>query len=69
MDYATADDVRDALREACQPTQKAWALSHGFSCQFVSDVLSGERDVSANIAEALGYRRLVVFLPCNKRDG
>ena len=40
-------------------SQKGWAVSHGFSPQFVTDVLKGRRRVSDNLARALGFRRMV----------
>ena len=41
------DEVRDRLRKLVTKagSQKAWALQHGFSEQYVSDVLNGKRTV------------------------
>ncbi len=62
MTVHTADDVRAALKAACRPSQREWALANGFSPQFVCDILKGHRAPSENIAKALGFERKVVFL-------
>lgn len=57
--------LRGELRQACVEagSQRAWALRHGFSSPYVSDVLSGRREISDNLARALGYRRVVSWEP------
>lgn len=72
------DDVAKALTEAelveqfrskfnwqgsTRLTAKAWAKEHGFSQAYVSDVLHGRRGVADRFAEALGYERVVTFVP------
>ena len=43
-------------------TQAGWAKKHGFSAQFITDVLSGRRNVTAKLAKAMGYERAVIFV-------
>jgi hypothetical protein len=59
----TEDYMRSALAKACQEagSQRQWALDHDLSEQYVSDILSGRRDVSEKVAAALGWRRVVKF--------
>ena len=44
-------------------TAKQWAKDNGFSQAYVSDLLHGRRGVADRFAEALGYRRVVTFVP------
>ena len=44
-------------------TAKQWADEHGFSQAYVSDVLRGNRGIADRFAEALGYQRVVTFVP------
>lgn len=44
-------------------TAKQWADEHGFSQAYVSDVLRGKRGIADRFAEALGYQRVVTFVP------
>lgn len=55
----TDEEVRDRLVAACDDagSQKAWAEAHGFSKQYVSDVIMGRRTISENLAAALGLRK------------
>lgn len=57
------------LRSACAAAggQSAWAARHGFSPQYVCDVLRGRRDVSEALANALGLVREVRFRPLVER--
>lgn len=52
----TADQVRERLRKACDEAgnQARWAVQHGVSPQYVSDVLVGGRDPGIALATALG---------------
>jgi len=68
----TADNMRQILRHRCEEAggQKEWAKQNGFALSFVQFALSGDRHISARLAEALGYNRKVVFIPCNSEiDG
>lgn len=38
-------------------TMRAWCRANGFSPSFVSDLLSGVRNVTDRLASSLGYRR------------
>lgn len=56
----TADDIRARLRAEVEAagSQRAWALMHGVSEQYVSDALIGRRRVGALILRALGLERV-----------
>lgn len=66
---ATGADLIAILRSACAAAggQQAWARAHGFSPQYVCDVLRGRRDVSEAMANALGFLREVRFVPFSVR--
>jgi hypothetical protein len=61
---ATSAEVIAVLRSECARCggQGIWAREHKFSPQYVSEVLSGRKDVSEAMANALGYFRQVRFL-------
>lgn len=44
-------------------TAKAWAAEHGFSQGYISAVLNGKRGIADKLANALGYDRVVTFVP------
>lgn len=48
---------------AAEVSQKTLAERAGVSPQYLCDVLKGRRDVSAQMAERFGYRRVVTFEP------
>lgn len=62
----TEADVRELLRKACEAagSDRAWALEHKLSAQYVGDVKNGKRSIGPAILKALGlsavttYRRL-----------
>lgn len=54
----TQDEVTNKLKAAAKPNQSAWALSHGLSASYVSDVINGRRDPSKAILDALGLERV-----------
>ncbi len=58
-------DMVAILRSACAAAggQGVWAAAHGFSPQYVSDVLHRRRDVSEAMGNALGFLREVRFVP------
>lgn len=60
MDRMDDLDLATELRAACEAagSQRAWALAHGVSPQYVSDVLAGRRDGGESILAALGLRRI-----------
>lgn len=62
---ATQADLLAILRSACDRAggQQAWATAHGFSPQYVCDVLKGRRDVSEAMANALGFLKEIRFVP------
>lgn len=62
---ATQGDLIAILRSQCAAAggQTAWAARHGFSPQYVCDVLAGRRDVSEAMANALGFLREIRFVP------
>lgn len=57
------------LHEECsRTTRKAVAQRCGISLQYLGDILHGRRAVSAQVALAFGFRRIVLFEPV-ERDG
>lgn len=59
----TKEQVIAALRQACVSagSQGAWAAAHGVSPTYVSDTLSGRRDLSDKVLAALGLERVIVY--------
>ena len=55
--------VRQILAEACATagSMSAWARANGIPVSTVSETVSGKREPSEAIANALGLVRLVVF--------
>lgn len=55
--------VREALRLACfrAGTQKAYAAQNGISEVVLSDMIRGRREVSARIADLVGFERVTVY--------
>lgn len=51
-------DVRELLAKRCEREggQSAFAAAHGFTRQYISYVLKGERAPGAKLCEALGIR-------------
>lgn len=64
----TVEQFRELLRKKAEElgSQEKLALSLCVSAQFVCDVIKGRRGPSETLAEAMGYRRVVVFVPFNK---
>jgi hypothetical protein len=57
----TAEVLATLRSEIAQAgSARAWCAAHGFSPQFITDVLRGRRDVTPNLGKALGYRRVWV---------
>lgn len=48
--------MRQKLRRSIKGEQQAWAEAHGIHPVTVSQILNGHRDVSSEVAAALGYR-------------
>ena len=58
----TEQQIVDRLRlEAEQESQAELARRYGFSPSFMAQVIDGRARVSARLAEAMGYRRVVKF--------
>lgn len=59
-EYLSADQVREKLREEIskRPSIAAWARDHDQHPQFISDMLSGRKPISKNIARALGLKKV-----------
>ncbi|NBO66546.1 MAG: transcriptional regulator [Acidobacteria bacterium] len=53
------------LRRACREAgnQSAWAMQHGLTPQYVSDVLNVRRPITDNILHALGLKRVTRYVP------
>lgn len=62
LDHAQAHAKFRAAVETHPGGQAGWARAHGFSPAFVNDVLHGRRDVSEQLAAALGLERRTVFV-------
>ena len=57
----------EELRERSKKSsQKHVAEEIGITPQFLSDVLSGRREVTSRIANAMGYWREIVFVKVRK---
>lgn len=58
-------DVCAYIRTRCAAagSQRAWADLHGFSDQFVSNVLGARKMPSARMLEVLGLRKVIRFQP------
>lgn len=56
-------DMRNILRHRCEEAggQAAWGRKHGFTRQMICNVLAGNIGISKRMAEAIGYRQIVVF--------
>ena len=62
MRNRTEAEIVEMLRRECErDTQRLWAEANGFSQQFICDVLKGRRYVTEKLADALGFRRIVMF--------
>ena len=57
-------DVYARLAAACRDAggQKAWAMRHGISASYVSDVMQGKSDPGASILKPLGLERVVRYV-------
>ena len=63
----TALDLIEGLRlRAAWKKQKNVAAELGISPQFLSDLLRGRKEITPRVAEAMGYRRMVVFVKVRK---
>jgi hypothetical protein len=67
--YLSNADMIARLRRAIAAAggQSQWAADHGFSASFVSMCMSGDRTISRNVAEVLGFEPVVVFAPLEAR--
>jgi len=57
--------VRQALKDVCNSfgSQKGWAFANGFHPSFVTDVLSGRRDITERLLEALDWECVCTYRP------
>jgi DNA-binding transcriptional regulator YdaS (Cro superfamily) len=64
------DKVREALVLACfrRGSQKAFALENGISEVVLSDMIRGRRDVSARIAQIVGFERITIYRELTKKS-
>lgn len=55
--------IRAHLRDEIEKvgTQKDFAGKHGLSPAYISDTLTGRRDPSPAILDALGFERIVIY--------
>ncbi|NBW16491.1 MAG: XRE family transcriptional regulator [Caulobacteraceae bacterium] len=50
-------------------SQAAWASKHGFSPQYITDILHGRRDITDRLANALGFARVTVWKDMRREVG
>lgn len=64
------DDVVKLLERLCQKlgSQKALAEKLGVSPSYISDVLSGRRDISESLARKLGLKVVIGYTPIKQED-
>jgi len=64
------DDVLGMLRALCDKEggQRAFALKHHLSEQYVSDVLNSRRDPGNKILNPLGLARVSIYVPSRISD-
>lgn len=63
----SADDMRGLIRDHIKgTTQKAFAADCDVSESFLSDVLSGRREPTGRLLEAIGWERVVTYRPIAK---
>ena len=57
-------DVYARIAAACREAggQKAWAMKHGISASYVSDVLQGKTDPGPLILAPLGLQKIVRYV-------
>lgn len=61
-DYRSEKGMRFQLAYECsRSTQAKVAKRYGFSAQFINDVLKGRRDVTADLAERMGYQLVTLY--------
>jgi plasmid maintenance system antidote protein VapI len=48
-------------------SQRAYAKHLGVSQAYLSDVINGRRDISKEMAQLLGYKRLTIFVKTNRK--
>lgn len=58
-----ANDVRDALRRACDKAggQNAWADANEIARGYISDVLNEKQEPAGKLLDALGIERVVSY--------
>lgn len=61
----TPELIKDKLAEAVKKAggQRAWAVIHGVSEQYVCDVMQGRRGIGQKLAQPLGYRPVTRYEP------
>lgn len=56
-------DIRNHLAACCQKTtQKQVSIALGISPQYLCDIIKGRREISEQVAEKLGFERVVTFV-------
>ncbi|MBP0492197.1 hypothetical protein [Roseomonas indoligenes] len=61
----TSGDLRNRLSHACEMAggQSRWAQRHNIPVSVVSETISGRRDPSERVINALGLMRVERFIP------
>jgi len=60
-EFSTEHVMAELRQRVSGSTQAAVARELGISLQHVNDLLNGRRKMSERVAQALGYRREIVF--------
>lgn len=55
-------------RAALKRGLTAMAEEYGFTVQFIWDIVNGKRGITQNLAERMGYRRIVEFERKSRRE-
>lgn len=68
MSHLRQAEMLAVLQSACADagSQAAWAKRAGFHSSYVCQVLSGRREISEAMANALGYFKEVRFVPAKE---
>lgn len=64
MTYATQEELRERLREMCEPDKQGQVAEQlGLSQSLISLILAGKRSVSSGVAERMGYTKMTLYAP------
>lgn len=61
-EYSSQDVVHMLRAECAKRTQKDVARTLRVSPQYLNDILQGRREISADFAKKLGFKRVITFV-------